>query len=159
MRTLGVTGKGQQKPAPRLDHQLRLLEENFAAVEFLIEIIDRRYVTLGRVIGDPLALFVLPAIVRMSTMVSPGTDRGQDHGLRIKRRLEFQAIACVAQAFFDETRHDFGGLRSVAELVPIDDRMTRIVPDLCQRNVPVIDGDQPATILGTYRIFDLKYHL
>ena len=136
-----------------------MLEENFATVEFLIEIIDRRYVTLGRVIGDTLALFVLPAIVCMSTMVSPGTDRGQDHGLRIKRRLEFQATSCVAQAFFDETRHDFGGLRSVAELVPIDDRMTRIVANLCQRNVPVIDREQPATILGTYRIPDLTYHL
>jgi len=58
MHMVGVTGKGQEKPAARLDHQLRPLEEDFAAIELVIEIINRGYVPVRCMIGDPFALFV-----------------------------------------------------------------------------------------------------
>ena len=64
---------------------MRPLEDDFAAVEFVIEIIDRRHVARRGVIGDPITLFVLPTIVRMSAMVPSRTERGQDHRLGIKR--------------------------------------------------------------------------
>ena len=63
-------------------------------------------------IGDPIALFVLPTIVPLSAMVPSGTYRGQDHRLRIERLRESSLTAYDAQGFFDETRH-------------IQDRITR----------------------------------
>ena len=84
MYMVGVTGKGQQKPLARLDRQLRSLKEDFAAVEFVTEIIDRRYVAVRGMIGDPIALFVQPTVVRMSTVVPSRTHCGQDHRLRIE---------------------------------------------------------------------------
>jgi hypothetical protein len=42
MQVVGVAGKGQHKPPARLDPQLRLLEKDFATVEFVIELTDRR---------------------------------------------------------------------------------------------------------------------
>ena len=82
---VGVAGKGHEEPTARLDRQLLAFENDFAAVEFLIEIINRRYVAVRGMIGDPIALFVLPTIVRMPTMVPSRTHRSQDHGLRIER--------------------------------------------------------------------------
>jgi hypothetical protein len=108
MHIVGVTGKGQEKAAARLDHQSLEFEDDFAAFEGLIQVIDRRHVTLGTTIGDPIAVFVLPTIIRMSTMVTSRTHCSQDHRLRIERLREAQLTAYIAQAFFDETRNDFG---------------------------------------------------
>ncbi len=99
MHVVGVAGKGQEKPAARLDHQWHSIEDDFATFEFVIQVIDRRHVALGRVIGDLIALFVLPTIVRMSTMAPSRTHRGQDHRLRIERLCESQLTAYIAQAF------------------------------------------------------------
>ncbi len=101
MQVVGVTGKGQQKPPAGLDRQLRSLEENFAPVEFVIEIADRRYVAVRGMIGDPIALLVQPTVVRMSTMVPSRTHRGQDHRLRIELFPEPELTVYIAQAFFN----------------------------------------------------------
>ena len=83
-----VAGKDQEKPAARLDHQRHLLEYDFAAFKCIIQIIDRRDVALRCMIDGPIALFVLPTIVRMSAMVPSRTQRGQDHCLGIKQIRE-----------------------------------------------------------------------
>ena len=100
MQMVGVTGKGQQKSPARLDRQLRSLEEEFAAVEFVIEVTDGRYVAVRSMIGGPIALFVQPAVVRMSTMVPSRTHRGQDHRLRIELFRGPELTVYIAQAFF-----------------------------------------------------------
>ena len=159
MHMVGVAGKGQQKPAPRRDGQLRLLEEYFAAIEFVIEIIDRRHIALRGMIGHPIALFVLPTIVRMPTMVPSRTYCGQDHRLRIERLCEPRLIAYIAQAFFDETRNNLDGIRRIAELRPIDDGKSCIILDLGQMDMSIVYCHQPTTILATDRVCALNYHL
>ena len=159
MHVVGVTGKDQQKSPARLDRQLLSREEDFAAVEFIIEITDRRYVAVRGMIGHPIALFVLPTIVRMPTMVPSRTYCGQDHRLRIERRCEPRLIAYIAQAFFDETRNNLNGIPRIAELRPIDDGKSCLIPNLCQMDVSIVHRHQPAAIFGTNRISDLNYHL
>lgn len=158
MHVVGVTGKGQEKAAARLDHQLLEFEDDFAAFECLVQVIDRRHVTLGRVIGDPIAMFVLPTIIRMSTMTTAPTHRSQDHGLRIERLCKAQLTANIAQAFFDETRTDFGGVSRIANQRPIDDRTSCLISDLCQMDMSIVYRHEPTTILGTDRVGDLDYH-
>jgi hypothetical protein len=71
-------------------------------------------------IGDPIAVFVLPAIVGMSTMIAALTQSGQDHGLRIKRAAGRQQLAQGTETGFDERRNDLDCSRQRAQLVPID---------------------------------------
>ena len=61
LATLSATGsrKAQAGFEPLMGGFVRVPYNDFAAVEFVIEIIDRRYVALRRVIGDPIALLVL----------------------------------------------------------------------------------------------------
>ena len=79
MHLVGITRKGQEKAATRFDHQLLEFEDDFAAFECVIQVMDRRHVALVRAIGDPIAVLVLPRIVRMSTMETARTHRSQDH--------------------------------------------------------------------------------
>ena len=158
MHVVGVTGKGQEKAAARFDHQLLEFEDDFAAFECLIQVIDRRHVALGRVIGDPIAVFVLPTIVRMWSMVTSRTHRCQDHSLRIEWLRESQLTAYIAQAFFDETRNDFGGVRRIAKQRPIDHGMSCLIPELGQMDMSIVHRHQPTTIFGTDRVCDLDYH-
>jgi hypothetical protein len=158
MHVVGVTGKGQEKAAARCDHQVLEFEDDFAAFECLIQVIDRRHVTLGRMIGDPIAVFVLPTIIRMSTMVTSRTHCSQDHRLRIERRREAQLTAYIAQAFFDEMRNDFGRVSRSAKQRPIDDRMSCLISDLGQMDMSIVHRHEPTTILGTDRVGDLNYH-
>jgi hypothetical protein len=130
---------------------LRSLEEDFATVEFVVQVKDRRHIALGRVIGDPIALFVLPTIIRMSTMVTSRTDRGQDHRLGIERLAASQLIAYIAQTFFGETRYNLGSGR-ITKLRPIDDRKSCIIPNLRQMDMSIVHRHQPTTILGADRI-------
>ena len=158
MYMVGVTGKGQEKPPVRLDHQLRSVEDDFAALEFIIQVIDRRRVALGRVIGHPLALFVLSTIVRMSIVAPSCTHRSQDHRLWIERLGEAQLTAYIAQAFFDETRNNLGSVRCIANQRPIDDGMSGLIPDFRQMDMSIVHRHQPTTIIGTDRVCDLDYH-
>ena len=65
----------------------------------------------------------------------------------------------MTRAFFDETRDNLGGARNIAKLIPINDGMARIIPNVCQMDVSIIRGNQPTAILGTNRIFDLNNNL
>jgi hypothetical protein len=130
---------------------LRSLEEDFATVEFVVQVKDRRHIALGRVIGDPIALFVLPTIIRMSTMVTSRTDRGQNHRLGIERLAESPLIAYIAQTFFEETRYNLG-IGRITKLRPIDDRKSCIIPNLRQMDMSIVHRHQPTTILGADRI-------
>lgn len=158
MHMVGIARKGQQKPASRLDDQMRSVENDFAAFECIIQVIDRGHVAMGRVIGDPLTLFVLPTIVRMTVVMPSRTHRGEDHRLRIERLGGSQLIADIAQTFFDETRHNFGGVLRITKQRPIDDRMSRLIPHFCQMDVSIVHRHQPTAILGTKRVCGLNYH-
>jgi len=67
-------------------------------------------------------------------------------------------MAYAAQASFDETRNNFGGVRRVAKLVRIDDGMHRLIPDHRLLDVSIIDCHQPTAVIVTDRIFDLNHH-
>src|SRR6266446_2944733 len=90
-------------------------------------------------IGDPIASFVLATIVRMSAVVPSRTQRGENHRLGIKRIRRLQPTSYVTQAFPDQTRNNFVGVRRVPELIPIDEGMTRLIPDLRLLDVLIID--------------------
>jgi hypothetical protein len=77
-----------------------MVKEDFAALEFVIEVIDRRHVALRRVIGNPLAFFILPAVVGMAAVVSAYAQHGQKHCLGVKRIDELQLSCDIAQAVF-----------------------------------------------------------
>src|SRR4029077_6826808 len=109
-------------------------------------------------IGDPIALFVLPTIVRMSAVVPIRSRCCQHTRLGIKRIRRLQPASYVTQAFPDQTRNNFGGAGCCAELSPIDHGMPRLIPDLGLVNVSIKDWDQPATVIVTDRIFDLNDH-
>src|SRR6266478_6060940 len=64
-----VARKGQEKFSTRLDREPLSVEHDLTTVKCLVQVIDRGCIALRRVIGHPIAFFVLPAIVCMSTMV------------------------------------------------------------------------------------------
>src|SRR6266404_7480277 len=106
-------------------------------------------------IGDPIASFVLATIVRMSAVVPSRTQRGENHRLGIKRIRRLQPTSYVTQAFPDQTGNNIGGARCGPELVPIDNRMPRLIPDRRLLNVSIIDCRQPTAVIVTDRIGDL----
>src|SRR5215472_18864935 len=110
-------------------------------------------------IGDPLALFVLPAIVGMAAVLPSGAQGGQYHRLGIERLLELQLNSDSAEAFFHETQNNFAATGHVAQLFPVDDRMSRVVSDLCQRGLAIVDLRQQTTIIVADRIRSLSNHL
>ena len=67
-------------------------------------------------------------------------------------------MAYATQASFDETRHHLGGVRRVAELGRIDDGMPRLIFDLRQLNVSIVNCHQPTAVVVADRIFDLNDH-
>src|SRR5262249_54223179 len=84
------------------------------------------------------------------------TQRGQDHRLGIDRIRRLQPTSYVTQAFPDKMRNNFVGVRRVPELVPIDEGMTRLIPNLCLLNVLIIDCHQAAAVVVTDGMLDLN---
>jgi hypothetical protein len=77
---------------------------------------------------------------------------------RLSTRTNLPRWAYCAQAFSDETRNNFAGIESVAEQGPIDDGMTRLIPDLRQVNVSIIYRHQPTAVIVTDCICNPDYH-
>ncbi len=87
---IAIAGESHQQSSTWLNDESLALEDDLAAVERVIQIIDRGNITLGGVVGHPITLVVLPAIVGMATMAPSGTDRGKDQRFRIKWARELQ---------------------------------------------------------------------